>query len=66
MEGEIRVLPNANHNRFLSKSGNEHEMDSVSQCSPEFFPLVTEWLERVVRSRPGSTTLAFCDGCRDR
>jgi dienelactone hydrolase len=44
----IRILPHANHNLFLTKSSNEHEMDNVAEFSPELFPLITSWIEAKV------------------
>jgi pimeloyl-ACP methyl ester carboxylesterase len=44
----IRILPHANHNLFLTRSSNEHEMDNVAEFSPEFFPLVTSWIRSKV------------------
>lgn len=52
----IRIFPHANHNLFLTKSSNEHEMDNVSAFSPEFFPLVTSWIESKVRAQPHART----------
>lgn len=50
----FRILPGVNHNLFITTSGNEHEMDRVSGFSPEYFPLVLEWLTRVVRDGGGN------------
>ncbi len=45
----FRVLPGVNHNLFVARSGIAHEMNRVSDFSPEFFPLVAQWLHRVTR-----------------
>ena len=50
----FRVLPGVNHKVFITRSGNEHEMDRVSEFSPEYFPAVLHWLIRVVGASSGS------------
>lgn len=40
----LRVLPNANHDLFLANTARD--LSDVQRFSPEFFPLVTEWIQK--------------------
>ena len=40
----LRVLPNANHDLFLA--GTPRDLSNVQRFSPDFFPLVTGWIQQ--------------------
>lgn len=45
----LRILPKANHALLEAKVGNNAEMKSLQRFSPEYFPLVRDWLATRVR-----------------
>jgi hypothetical protein len=45
---EVRVLPGANHNMLVAKTGGDREMSSLDRYVPGYFDLVTRWARKVV------------------
>ena len=45
---EVRILPGANHNTLVAKTGGDREMSSLDRYVPGYFGLVTRWASKVV------------------
>ena len=42
----LRVLSQANHDSFEATTGNTEKLNGVKVFSPEFFPLITDWVRK--------------------
>ncbi len=42
----LRVLSQANHDSSEATTGNTEKLNGVKVFSPEFFPLITDWVRK--------------------
>lgn len=45
-DATFRIFPQASHNLFLARSGNENDLDETTRFSSEYFPTITTWLSK--------------------